>query len=68
MKSFDHSLSEFAWQDGYASMSVSCENIRKVKSYIDHQHEHHKKLTYREEIVGILKENGLDYEERYFWT
>ena len=60
-------LKSFSWQDGYAAFSVSKSNIQQVIQYIRNQREHHRKKTFREEYVALLRANGVDYDERYIW-
>ena len=58
---------EFHWQDGYGIFSVNPTEVDKVVDYINHQHEHHKKRTFQEELLAFLKKYGTDYNERYLW-
>jgi putative transposase len=51
---------KFAWQTGYAAFSLSIDKIEMVKKYIENQKEHHKKISYLEEIRKYLKIYGLD--------
>jgi REP element-mobilizing transposase RayT len=60
-------LQDFSWQDGYAAFTVSKSNIPAVINYIQTQREHHRKKTFQEEYVQFLRENGIDYDERYLW-
>ena len=39
--------SKFYWQDGYGIFSVNPSEIEKVVDYIDNQHEHHKKRSFK---------------------
>ena len=61
------SLRTFAWQDGYAGLSVSPSRIAAVYSYIERQEQHHRKKTFQEEYVEFLRESGIEFDERYFW-
>ena len=45
----------FAWQEGYAAFTVSRSNVAKVANYIQHQAEHHQKMTFEEEYLALLK-------------
>lgn len=36
-----------------------------VKRYIQQQEEHHRKKTYQEEYLALLRESGIEYDERY---
>ena len=47
--------SNFNWQSGFGSFSYSHSALDKVILYINHQKEHHRKLTFREEYIGFLK-------------
>jgi len=58
-------LSEFAWQDGYAAFSVSRSVLPRVVQYIEAQREHHRKTTFKEELIALLKRHGVEYDERY---
>jgi putative transposase len=60
-------LRNFWWQDGYGAFTVSKSNIPKVFKYIQNQREHHRKKTFHEEYLEFLRENGVNYDERYLW-
>ena len=55
----------FAWQIGYAAFGVSQSKLREVKAYISRQEEHHRKTTYQEEVVALLKKHGIDFDSRF---
>ncbi len=57
----------FSWQRGYAAFSVSQSSAEKVAAYIGRQEEHHRKMSFREELIEILKKHGVEYEERYLF-
>ena len=67
VKDLDSSLADFAWQDGYAAFSISSGAVESVREYVLNQEEHHKHVDYRTEIISLLEENGVEYDERYFW-
>ncbi|MEA3496819.1 MAG: IS200/IS605 family transposase [Bacteroidota bacterium] len=68
VKQNDIKSSKFAWQNGYGAFSVSSSNVEVVKNYIHKQKEHHRKMTYKEEVEKFLKEYDLiNYDEKYFW-
>src|SRR5476651_715675 len=58
---------KFQWQDGYGAFSNSRSQIDSVVKYILNQKEHHAKKTFREEYVGLLKEYGIEYDEKYIF-
>ena len=55
----------FAWQDGYGAFAVSISNLPRVKGYITDQERRHRRLSFREELIRLLKAHGVDYDERY---
>lgn len=55
----------FAWQEGYSVFSVSKSVESDVKSYIENQAEHHKKRDFKEELLAMLRDHGIQFEERY---
>lgn len=57
----------FYWQDGYGAFSNSRSQIDMVVKYILNQKEHHAQKTFREEYIGILKEYGIEYDEKYIF-
>ena len=61
-------LRKFGWQDGYAAFSVSTSQASQVKRYIKNQEQHHRRTTFQEEFVRLLRKHGIEYEERYLWT
>ena len=61
------SLRSFGWQDGYGGFTVSKSNLREVIRYIQNQREHHRKRTFQEEYLDLLRKNDIEYDERYLW-
>jgi putative transposase len=57
----------FEWQDGYGGFTVSKSQIPDVIAYIQNQREHHRKRTFQEEYLELLKKHDVDYDERYLW-
>ena len=60
-------LHSFEWQDGYGIFSVSKSGVADVIDYIKNQREHHRKQSFEDEYLSMLKLNGIDYDERYVW-
>ena len=58
-------MPSFAWQEGYAAFTVSPSARAAVQSYIANQEEHHRKKTFREELVELLEKAGVEYDPRY---
>ena len=60
--------SEFWWQRGYAAFSVSHSNMQAVVAYIEGQKAHHRKASFKEEFVLLLRRHGISPDEKYLWT
>ena len=61
------SLRKFAWQTGFGAFSVSYGHLERVRNYIANQQEHHRRKTFQEEYLNFLKEQELEYDEKYLW-
>ena len=57
----------FYWQNGYAGFSVYAPDMDIVENYIATQEEHHKKKSFKNEYRGFLKDNDIDFDEKYVW-
>ncbi len=56
---------QFAWQEGYSAFSVSKSVVQRVVRYIENQREHHRKLTFEEELITLLGKHGIEYDRQY---
>ncbi len=52
----------FAWQDGYAAISVSPSQIPTVVHYIEHQSEHHRTRSFEQEYRTLLQKSGVSFD------
>jgi REP element-mobilizing transposase RayT len=57
----------FAWQEGYGAFTVSRSNIEPVRKYIVTQEEHHRKRTFQDEYLDLLKKHEITFDERFVW-
>jgi putative transposase len=57
----------FAWQGGYGPFSVSESNRGAVIRYIEDQVQHHRRISFQDEFLVLLKRHGVDFDERYLW-
>ena len=57
----------FQWQGGYACFSVSQSNLLQVGEYIDRQEEHHRNITFQDELRGLLHKHHIEFDERFVW-
>ena len=60
-------LRRFAWQEGYGAFSVSKSEENRVVRYVSNQENHHRKRTFKEELIGLLDKHGIVYDTRYIW-
>jgi putative transposase len=60
-------FADFYWQAGYGAFSVSQSNVEAVRRYIANHEEHHRKMTFQDELRSLLKNHGIEYDERYVW-
>jgi putative transposase len=55
----------FSWQKGYGAFGVSTSNFEQTLKYISNQEAHHRRRDFREEFLGFLEKNGVDYDPKY---
>jgi putative transposase len=51
---------KFCWQTGYGVFSVSESLVGGIEKYITNQKEHHKKVSYKEEVELFVKKYGMN--------
>jgi len=56
---------KFEWQIGYGAFSYSRSQRNNVIQYIVKQEEHHKKKTFRDEYLALLRKFGIPFEGKY---
>lgn len=54
------------WAEGYAAFTYSKNQKLTLINYIKNQKEHHRSDDFEQEYRGILKDNGVEIDERYF--
>jgi REP element-mobilizing transposase RayT len=68
IKSCGPEFGKFHWQDGYAGFSIGQSAVGQVTDYIARQKIHHRRTTFRQELIMFLEKYGVEYGERYIWT
>jgi len=58
---------KFSWQSGYGAFSYSKSQIDNVAKYILNQEEHHKKKSFKDEYLNILKNQDIKYNDEYLF-
>ena len=56
---------KFNWQEGYGAFSFSHSHIDRVVKYINNQEQHHKRQTFHDEYLQLLKKYDVTFDERY---
>jgi putative transposase len=56
---------EFAWQEGYGAFAVSASNLKAVVRYIHNQEQHHRKMSFEEEYLELLRRHGIEFDPRF---
>ena len=62
------SLRTFGWQDGYGAFTIGQSQVEAVKQYIARQKERHKKQTFEQELITLLKRYNVPYDERHIFS
>ena len=57
----------FGWQTGYAAFTVSASNEDAVFEYIRNQEEHHRRISFEEEFVALLRKHRVPFDEKFLW-
>jgi REP element-mobilizing transposase RayT len=57
----------FAWQEGYGAFSVAESQRQTGLDYIGAQAEHHRKWTYEQEFLTLVRKSGLEYDPQYLF-
>ena len=56
---------KFEWQNGYGAFTHSKSHIDTVVKYIANQDNHHKKRSFKDEYLEMLRNNGVEFDEKY---
>jgi len=54
------------WQDGYGAFTYSFKEKDRLIEYVKNQEAHHARKNYKEELLEILTEHGVEFDEKYF--
>ena len=53
------------WQEGYGAFTLSHADRPRVIEYIRNQENHHRKMTFVEELRRLVEESGMVFDDRY---
>jgi len=54
-----------SWQSGYGGFTYSFKDKEHLIEYVKNQEEHHRHKTYKEELIELLNEHGIEYDAKY---
>jgi putative transposase len=58
----------FAWQSRYGAFTVSESQVERVREYIRHQEEHHRRSMFADEYKALLRAHHIDVDDERLWT
>jgi putative transposase len=53
------------WQIGYGAFTYAEQDKNRMINYVANQVEHHKKVTFKQEFLELLKEHKVEFDEKY---
>jgi len=59
--------SNFYWQGGYGAFSVSQSKLEVIRKYIQNQEQHHRKVSFQDELSELFRLHEIEFDERYVW-
>jgi REP element-mobilizing transposase RayT len=66
LKSHEKISSNFSWQQGYLAFSTQKDRVGKVCDYISSDESRHLSKSYPEELMTILNQQGISFNEKYY--
>ena len=58
---------KFNWQEGFGAFSYGHSQLDRVIKYIDNQELHHRKTTFKEEYLKLLKRFNIEFNYEYLF-
>jgi len=55
------------WQADYAAFTYKVNAVDNLIEYVKNQEEHHKKVSYRQELINLLNEHKIEFDDRYLF-
>ena len=56
------------WQVGYSGFTYHISSRESLINYVKNQAEHHKTLSYKDELIRLLNEHDVDFTDEYLFT
>ena len=58
---------KFAWQEGYGAFSYGHSQLVTIIRYIQNQEQHHRRQSFRDEYLTLLRKFDIAFEEKYIF-
>jgi putative transposase len=58
---------KFNWQEGFGAFTVGYRELDHVCKYIQNQESHHLKISFKNEYMWILNEEGIKFNNEYLF-
>jgi putative transposase len=56
---------KFSWQEGYGAFSYGHSQLDTIIRYIENQEKHHKRSSFKNEYLTLLRRFDIAFEEKY---
>jgi putative transposase len=56
------------WQVGYGLFTYHFSSKESLIRYVVNQNEHHRNISYKDELISLFKEHSIEYIEEYLLT
>ena len=53
------------WQTGYGAFTYSFKDRDRLINYVKNQEDHHKEKPFRDELIALLEEHEIEFDEKY---
>ncbi|MBV8350645.1 MAG: IS200/IS605 family transposase [Verrucomicrobia bacterium] len=57
----------FSWQEGFGAFSYSHSQLNTVIRYVQNQQAHHRRKSFNEEYIELLKRFNVPHDQRYIF-
>ena len=56
------------WQVGYSGFTYHISSKEPLIRYVMNRAEHHKTISFKDELISLLSEHAVEYREEYLFT
>ena len=55
------------WQEGFGAFTYAYSSKDELIEYVKNQVEHHKTISFKDEYIKLLNDNGIEFDEKYLF-